>query len=50
MLGISFLSTHPNNEVHILVKAMYHLGTIKALCESELYHRIKVISGTSGGR
>lgn len=31
-------------------QAMYHLGTIKALVESELYEHIHVISGTSGGR
>ena len=31
-------------------QAMYHLGTIKALVESELYGHIHVISGTSGGR
>ena len=30
-------------------QAMYHLGTIKALCESGLYNDIAVISGTSGG-
>ncbi len=30
-------------------QAMYHLGTIKALCESKLYDDIEVISGTSGG-
>jgi hypothetical protein len=30
-------------------QAMYHLGTIKALCESKLYDNIGVISGTSGG-
>lgn len=30
-------------------QAMYHVGTIKALCESKLYERIHVISGTSGG-
>mmetsp|Transcript_11508 Transcript_11508/g.24570 ORF Transcript_11508/g.24570 Transcript_11508/m.24570 type:complete len:1054 (+) Transcript_11508:172-3333(+) len=30
-------------------QAMYHLGTIKALCESKLYEHIRVISGTSGG-
>jgi predicted acylesterase/phospholipase RssA len=30
-------------------QAMYHLGTIRALLESKLYHDIKVISGTSGG-
>eukprot|EP00584_Thalassiosira_punctigera_P002137 CAMPEP_0172532972 /NCGR_PEP_ID=MMETSP1067-20121228/5828_1 /TAXON_ID=265564 ORGANISM="Thalassiosira punctigera, Strain Tpunct2005C2" /NCGR_SAMPLE_ID=MMETSP1067 /ASSEMBLY_ACC=CAM_ASM_000444 /LENGTH=1002 /DNA_ID=CAMNT_0013317549 /DNA_START=112 /DNA_END=3120 /DNA_ORIENTATION=+ len=30
-------------------QAMYHLGTIKALCESKLYEHIHVISGTSGG-
>ncbi len=30
-------------------QAMYHLGTIKALCESKLYDDIHVISGTSGG-
>lgn len=30
-------------------QAMYHLGTIKALCESKLYDNIEVISGTSGG-
>jgi predicted acylesterase/phospholipase RssA len=30
-------------------QAMYHLGTIKALCESNLYDDIEVISGTSGG-
>ena len=30
-------------------QAMYHLGTIKALCESDRYDDIQVISGTSGG-
>lgn len=30
-------------------QSMYHLGTIKALCESNLYDNITVISGTSGG-
>ncbi len=30
-------------------QAMYHLGTIKALCESDLFDDIHVISGTSGG-
>jgi len=30
-------------------QAMYHVGTLKALCESKLYDDIKVISGTSGG-
>lgn len=30
-------------------QAMYHLGTIKALVESNLYEHIHVISGTSGG-
>jgi hypothetical protein len=30
-------------------QAMYHLGTIKALIDANLYHKIKVISGTSGG-
>lgn len=30
-------------------QAMYHLGTMRALIESNLYHKIKVISGTSGG-
>ncbi len=30
-------------------QAMYHLGTIKALCESNLYNDIEIISGTSGG-
>lgn len=30
-------------------QAMYHLGTIKALCESRIYDDIQVISGTSGG-
>lgn len=30
-------------------QAMYHLGTVKALVESELYQHIHVISGTSGG-
>ena len=30
-------------------QAMYHLGTIRALIQSKLYHDIKVISGTSGG-
>jgi predicted acylesterase/phospholipase RssA len=30
-------------------QAMYHLGTIKALCESNMYDDIQVISGTSGG-
>jgi len=30
-------------------QGMYHLGTIKALCESKLYEHIHVISGTSGG-
>ncbi|KAL7553197.1 hypothetical protein ACHAWF_016456, partial [Thalassiosira exigua] len=28
---------------------MYHLGTVKALVESDLYKHIHVISGTSGG-
>lgn len=30
-------------------QAMYHLGTVRALVESDLYSNIKVISGTSGG-
>jgi len=30
-------------------QAMYHLGTMRALIESNLYQKIKVISGTSGG-
>ncbi|GKY90344.1 hypothetical protein MPSEU_000008400 [Mayamaea pseudoterrestris] len=30
-------------------QAMYHLGVIRALIESKLYDKIKVISGTSGG-
>jgi hypothetical protein len=30
-------------------QAMYHLGTIRALIQSDLYTNIKVISGTSGG-
>jgi hypothetical protein len=30
-------------------QAMYHLGTMRALIQSNLYHKIKVISGTSGG-
>ncbi|KAG7348548.1 patatin-like phospholipase [Nitzschia inconspicua] len=30
-------------------QAMYHLGTIRALIQSDLYNNIKVISGTSGG-
>jgi predicted acylesterase/phospholipase RssA len=30
-------------------QAMYHLGTVKALIEANLYSDIKVISGTSGG-
>ena len=30
-------------------QAMYHLGTMRALIQSKLYHKIKVISGTSGG-
>jgi hypothetical protein len=30
-------------------QAMYHLGTVKALIDANLYHKIKVISGTSGG-
>jgi hypothetical protein len=30
-------------------QAMYHLGTVRALVEAELYDDIKVISGTSGG-
>eukprot|EP00934_Nitzschia_sp_Nitz4_P004631 Nitzschia sp. Nitz4//scaffold181_size46380//4021//6696//NITZ4_007169-RA/size46380-processed-gene-0.19-mRNA-1//1//CDS//3329539486//4621//frame0 len=30
-------------------QAMYHLGTIRALVDSELYDDIHVISGTSGG-
>lgn len=30
-------------------QAMYHLGTIRALIQSDLYSSIKVISGTSGG-
>jgi predicted acylesterase/phospholipase RssA len=30
-------------------QAMYHLGTIKALCESNVYNDIEIISGTSGG-
>ena len=31
-------------------QAMYHLGTIKALVESNLFQHVHVISGTSGGR
>lgn len=30
-------------------QAMYHLGTIRALIDSEIYRDIHVISGTSGG-
>jgi len=30
-------------------QAKYHLGTMRALIQSNLYHKIKVISGTSGG-
>lgn len=30
-------------------QAMYHLGTMRALIDANLYHKIKVISGTSGG-
>jgi hypothetical protein len=30
-------------------QAMYHLGTVRALVEAELYDDIQVISGTSGG-
>lgn len=30
-------------------QAMYHVGTVKALCESGLYDQVAVISGTSGG-
>ena len=30
-------------------QAMYHLGVVRALIESNVYHDIKVISGTSGG-
>ena len=30
-------------------QAMYHLGTIRALVDADLYDEIKVISGTSGG-
>jgi hypothetical protein len=30
-------------------QAMYHLGTVRALVESNIYDDIKVISGTSGG-
>jgi predicted acylesterase/phospholipase RssA len=30
-------------------QAMYHLGTMRALIESNVYDDIKVISGTSGG-
>lgn len=30
-------------------QAMYHLGTMRALIDSNLYQKIKVISGTSGG-
>jgi Patatin-like phospholipase len=30
-------------------QAMYHLGTVRALIQSNLYDDIKVISGTSGG-
>jgi TAG lipase / steryl ester hydrolase / phospholipase A2 / LPA acyltransferase len=29
--------------------AMYHLGTINALIDSDLYRDIKVFSGASGG-
>eukprot|EP00980_Cylindrotheca_fusiformis_P019923 scaffold7017_cov134-Cylindrotheca_fusiformis.AAC.18 len=30
-------------------QAMYHLGTIRALIDADLYDDIKVVSGTSGG-
>ena len=30
-------------------QAMYHLGIIRALIQSKIYHDIQVISGTSGG-
>lgn len=30
-------------------QAMYHLGTVRALIQSDLYDGMKVISGTSGG-
>ena len=30
-------------------QAMYHIGTMRALIDANLYHKIKVISGTSGG-
>jgi len=30
-------------------QAMYHLGTMRALIDANVYHKIKVISGTSGG-
>ena len=30
-------------------QAMYHLGTVRALIDADLYDDIKVISGTSGG-
>jgi hypothetical protein len=30
-------------------QAMYHLGTVRALIQSDLYSNMKVISGTSGG-
>mmetsp|Transcript_6555 Transcript_6555/g.16851 ORF Transcript_6555/g.16851 Transcript_6555/m.16851 type:complete len:945 (-) Transcript_6555:71-2905(-) len=30
-------------------QAMYHLGVIRGLIQSKLYHEIQVISGTSGG-
>lgn len=30
-------------------QAMYHLGVVRALIEANVYHDIKVISGTSGG-
>ena len=29
---------------------MYHLGTVKAMIESNTYSQVKVVSGTSGGR
>mmetsp|Transcript_23133 Transcript_23133/g.54693 ORF Transcript_23133/g.54693 Transcript_23133/m.54693 type:complete len:860 (+) Transcript_23133:327-2906(+) len=30
-------------------QALYHVGTLRALIDANLYHKIKVVSGTSGG-
>ena len=35
--------------IALSISSQYHVGTIKALCESNLYDDIPVISGTSGG-